>query len=88
MSELWYYVEGDETREPITFDELIAILSRLPSVRDVLVWREGFTDWVEAGNVREIVAKGALAAARCLRIAMAPPHRSNDETSIIRKDAR
>jgi hypothetical protein len=57
MSELWYYAEGSETRGPITFDQLIKSLSRLPTHRGVLVWREGFTDWTEAENVREIAEK-------------------------------
>ena len=57
MSEFWYYAEGNETRGPITFDQLIKFLSQLPSHRGILVWREGFTDWTEAENVREIVEK-------------------------------
>jgi hypothetical protein len=58
MSEFWYYyTKGSGTRGPITFDELISLLSQLPTHRGVLVWREGFTDWTEAENVREIVAR-------------------------------
>ncbi len=57
MSEFWYYAEGNETRGPITFDHLIKLLSKLPTPRGVPVWREGFTDWTTAGNVREIVEK-------------------------------
>jgi len=55
MSEVWYYVDGNETRGPIAVNQLIEFLSKLPTHRGVLVWREGFTDWIEAGNVREIV---------------------------------
>jgi hypothetical protein len=58
MSEFWYYAEGDETRGPIAFDQLIKLLSQLPTPRGVLVWREGFDgDWKAAENVREIVEK-------------------------------
>jgi hypothetical protein len=57
MSEFWYYAEGDETRGPIAFDQLIKILSQQPTSRGVLVWREGFADWTAAGNVCEIVEK-------------------------------
>jgi hypothetical protein len=57
MSEFWYYTEGQETRGPITFDQLINHLSPMPSPRAVLVWREGLDQWTAAGNVREIAAE-------------------------------
>jgi hypothetical protein len=57
MNEIWYYAEGDETRGPIAFDQLIRILSQLPTPKGVLVWREGFKDWTAAENVREIIEK-------------------------------
>jgi len=57
MSEFWYYAEGNETRGPIAFDQLIKLLSQLPTPKGVLVWREGFTDWTAAENVREIAER-------------------------------
>src|ERR1700675_1452300 len=57
MSEFWYYAEGDETRGPIAFDQLIKLLSQLRTPGGVLVWREGFNDWQATENVREIVEK-------------------------------
>jgi hypothetical protein len=57
MSDFWYYAEGNETRGPITFDQLIKFLSQRSSPREILVWREGFTDWMAAENVREIVER-------------------------------
>lgn len=57
MSEFWYYVEGNETRGPVAFDQLLKLLSQRPSPRGVLVWREGFSDWAAAENVRDIVEK-------------------------------
>jgi hypothetical protein len=57
MSEFWYHAEGNETRGPITFDQLIKILSQLPTPKGVLVWREGFDDWKAAENISEIVEK-------------------------------
>jgi hypothetical protein len=57
MSDFWYYAKGDETHGPITFDQLINLLAQLPTSKGVLVWREGFTDWTAAENVREIVQK-------------------------------
>jgi len=73
MTEVWYYVEGNETRGPITVNQLIEFLSRLPTHRGVLVWREGFTDWIEAGNVREIVEKLVPAPQASRRSSAAPP---------------
>jgi hypothetical protein len=55
MNEFWYYTEGNETRGPIAFDQLIKLLSQLPTPKGILVWRQGFADWTAAENVREIV---------------------------------
>ena len=55
MSEFWYYAEGNETRGPITLDQLIKLLSLMPNPRGILVWRDGFNDWKAAEHVREIV---------------------------------
>jgi GYF domain 2 len=57
MTDFWYYAEGNETRGPIAFDQLIKFLSHLSSPKGVLVWREGFDDWTAAENVREIAEK-------------------------------
>jgi hypothetical protein len=57
MTDFWYYAEGDETRGPIPFDQLIKLLSQLPTPKGVLVWREGFAKWTAAENVREIAEK-------------------------------
>jgi hypothetical protein len=57
MSEFWYYAEGNDTRGPIAFDQLIKLLSQRPTLRGVFVWCEGFDDWTAAENVREIAEK-------------------------------
>jgi hypothetical protein len=57
MSEFWYYAEGNETRGPIAFDQLVMLLSKLPTPKGVLVWRDGFDDWKAAENVREFAEK-------------------------------
>jgi len=57
MSEFWYCAEGEETRGPITFDQLLEIISSSPSPRMTLVWRDGFADWKTAENVREVVER-------------------------------
>src|SRR6266404_5014785 len=57
MSEFWYYAIGNETRGPVAFDQLIKLLSQLPTPRGVLVWREGFADWKAAENISEIVER-------------------------------
>ena len=54
MSEFWYYAEGNDTRGPVVLDELIEILSHLPTSKEVFVWREGFDDWTAAENIHEI----------------------------------
>jgi hypothetical protein len=57
MNGFWYYAEGNETRGPIAFDQLLELLSHLPTPRGVLVWRDGFDDWTAAESVREIAEK-------------------------------
>jgi hypothetical protein len=57
MSEFWYYAESSETKGPISFAELIGILSRLPNPSNVPVWRVGFDDWKAAGTDREIAER-------------------------------
>lgn len=55
MSDFWYYAQGDDTRGPVTFYELIKILSSTPNAKRTMVWREGFSDWKTADSIREIV---------------------------------
>jgi GYF domain 2 len=50
MSEGWYYAEGDNTVGPVALDELQSALRRRREASRVLVWTEGFRDWMEAGS--------------------------------------
>jgi GYF domain 2 len=48
MSELWYFAEGGETIGPIDLDALAQALKKKARPGDVLIWQEGYKDWVEA----------------------------------------
>jgi hypothetical protein len=56
MSDLWYYAEGSETVGPVDFDGLGQVLKRKARPQDVLVWQEGYADWVEAGTLPALKA--------------------------------
>jgi hypothetical protein len=56
MSDLWYYAEGSETIGPVEFDGLAQALKRKARPREVLVWQEGYQDWVEAGTIPALKA--------------------------------
>ena len=54
MNKIWYYAEGDKSVGPILLADLIAILSRVSTPQNVLVWRDGLLNWVEAKDVPEL----------------------------------
>jgi preprotein translocase subunit SecE len=54
MSEGWYYAEGDNTVGPLSLDDLRTALRRQQEAGRVLVWKEGFADWMEARSVSEL----------------------------------
>ena len=56
MSDVWYYAEGDKSVGPLPLADLTAILSRVSNAKDVLVWRDGFSNWVKAENVPELAS--------------------------------
>ena len=56
MGNVWYYAEGNKSVGPVSLADLTAILSRVSSAKDVLVWRDGFANWEKAKNVPELVA--------------------------------
>jgi hypothetical protein len=55
MSDFWYYAERDETKGPLSLNDLTEVLKRKPRPDGVLVWRQGFQDWLEAGSVSELI---------------------------------
>jgi hypothetical protein len=48
MSDLWYYAEGSETVGPIDLNALARALEKRARPGDVLIWQEGYKDWIEA----------------------------------------
>ena len=56
MSDLWYYAEGSETIGPVDFDGLAQSLKRKTRPEEVLIWQEGYADWVEAGTIPALKA--------------------------------
>jgi hypothetical protein len=54
LLELWYYADGEETRGPISAVNLVALLSKMPDPRTVMIWRHGFEDWKPTHEVPEI----------------------------------
>jgi|GEM_PF-4776822 len=56
MSDGWYYADGENSVGPNALDELQNVLRRRRDASRILVWREGFQDWVEAGSVPELSA--------------------------------
>ena len=53
MSEpVWFYIEGESQQGPVTKEDLLSQLRRLP--RETLVWREGLGDWQPAHELAEL----------------------------------
>ena len=50
MPEQWYCVEGDKQVGPLSRDELARKLLAFADTK-TLVWRPGFSEWIEAGDV-------------------------------------
>ena len=57
MEVSWFYLERGSRRGPVELTELLAFLLAAPDPRSVKVWREGLTDWNQAGSLPEISAK-------------------------------
>jgi hypothetical protein len=51
MSDVWYYAEGSEIIGPIDLGALAQALKKKARPGDVLIWQEGYKDWVEAGAI-------------------------------------
>jgi hypothetical protein len=56
MDDVWYYAEGDKLVGPLSLADLKAVLSRLSNAKSTLVWRDGFSSWVEAENVPDLAS--------------------------------
>jgi hypothetical protein len=56
MSDHWHYAEGGKTVGPLDFKEMQIALSKISDPRNLMVWKIGFKDWKQAGNVPELAA--------------------------------
>lgn len=52
--QVWYFAEQDQTKGPLSFEELVQVLKRRARADEVLVWCEGNKDWARAGDVHEL----------------------------------
>jgi hypothetical protein len=57
LSDRWYYADYNGQNGPVTLQELKATLSRAAEPENVLVWHDGFPDWMKAGAVAELKAQ-------------------------------
>jgi uncharacterized RDD family membrane protein YckC len=48
----WHYVEGSESRGPVTDAELDALISAGSVGPDTLIWREGMAEWLPCSQVK------------------------------------
>lgn len=51
MGENWYLLDSQGQRGPFEYSELIARLRKYVDLNHVLVWREGFSDWLPASQL-------------------------------------
>ena len=58
----WFYLRDGKQIGPIDTNELIAALRAGLVQREDLVWREGFTDWMPAGQIPELATPGSVGA--------------------------
>ena len=55
LSRRWYYINGEHQIGPVPLKHLVDELKRLEDWREKLVWRPGFTDWLPASSVSEVL---------------------------------
>jgi hypothetical protein len=56
MIDIWYYADKKQPVGPFSLADLKADIQKIPNWKDLLVWRDGFTDWQKAESVNEILA--------------------------------
>jgi hypothetical protein len=57
LSEIWYYADYKGQVGPMTLEELKETLPRFTEPENVFVWRDGFANWLRAGDVPEFRAQ-------------------------------
>ncbi len=55
MDDIWYYAEGEKSVGPLSLSDMTFILSRVSDGRNVFVWREGFSSWIKAESVPDLI---------------------------------
>ena len=53
MDKIWYYADGDKA-VPMSLTDIRAVWTRVSNAGRLLVWRNGFTTWVQAESVPEL----------------------------------
>lgn len=56
MTDVWYYSYNEQRVGPLSLASLNAALQRISDWKDLLVWRNGFSEWQRPEDVREISA--------------------------------
>jgi hypothetical protein len=54
MSDVWYYARGGKSVGPLTLGELKIALSGVSEAKDILVWRDSFSNWLKVEDVPEL----------------------------------
>ena len=54
MSDVWYYADQSRRVGPLSRQEMKNVLGALPSPMDVMVWRDGYSDWRKVEFVPEL----------------------------------
>lgn len=57
MDAIWFYLDGEERRGPMTLEELVGALHTTRDPHRISVWREGLADWQDAGSLPEVSGK-------------------------------
>ena len=57
MAPMWFFMDGEVRRGPLSTEDLIAALISTPEPRLTKVWREGLPDWERAGAFQELSGK-------------------------------
>jgi hypothetical protein len=47
---MWYYIKDDQRKGPISESDIRGLVENGTITRDTLVWREGMSDWQQAGS--------------------------------------
>jgi len=53
----WYFSQAGKREGPVDLDTLVRRLTTMSSPGDILVWREGLSNWTSAHDVPEIAAR-------------------------------